>query len=586
MSARVGTIAALVLALAAGCGRAPAVPPLPDLEDVAPAARAQLRRAHAAVAAEPRSADRWGRLAIAYRIYGYPERGDAAYELARRLAPDDYRWPYCYGSRLVDEDVPRALAMLEESLALRDDHALLHVTYARALDRAGRAEEAEAAWRRALALEPDNVHARVGLARALLQTDDVAGAEALLADSAARGAAHRLALSTLSELHRRRGDSEQAAAYALQAAEAPNEVRPFDLDRVAAEGGPEGRRVVLARAMELARDDRAGEADELVRRFCELDPDDPFAHLAAGQYLVERRRFAEGLASLRTALRLDPRLTDARLALADALRLADRPDEAYREYERVLRSRRFDLPARRGMAACLARMDRIDEAVAGLAALLRAAPDDRDTRAVLARIQFMAGDLRGCADTLAPLARDAGAAPDAELTELLAMAGMCRFRLQEHEAAQRLLRRVLEQRPDWRDVRRAAAGALLRLDRPDEAVEVLRAGLDAAAPDAQLAFDLAWILATHPAAGVRDGAAAVELAEAVLAARGRGDPRALDLLACAAAETGRFDEAAALEREAMAVLERAGDEAGLRTLRERHDRFERRRPWRERGGGR
>jgi phosphatidylglycerol:prolipoprotein diacylglycerol transferase len=67
--------------------------------------------------------------------------------------------------------------------------------------------------------------------------------------------------------------------------------------------------------------------------------------------------------------------------------------------------------------------------------------------------------------------------------------------------------------------------------------------------------DLAWILATCPDAAVRDGAKAVKAAERACQLTGFGDPPALDALAAAYAEAGRFGDA---RRHAQRAAEIAG----------------------------
>ena len=70
-----------------------------------------------------------------------------------------------------------------------------------------------------------------------------------------------------------------------------------------------------------------------------------------------------------------------------------------------------------------------------------------------------------------------------------------------------------------------------------------------------VANDLAWLLATHPDAQVRDGAAAVAVAEETQRASaaeraGKEDAGLLDTLAAAYAEAGRYAEAVAAEVKA------------------------------------
>ena len=74
--------------------------------------------------------------------------------------------------------------------------------------------------------------------------------------------------------------------------------------------------------------------------------------------------------------------------------------------------------------------------------------------------------------------------------------------------------------------------------------------------DAKVAARLAWCLAVAPEPARRDGPRAVALAEEACRLTRRRDPEALDALAAAYAETGRFDRAASAARDALARLGR------------------------------
>ena len=85
------------------------------------------------------------------------------------------------------------------------------------------------------------------------------------------------------------------------------------------------------------------------------------------------------------------------------------------------------------------------------------------------------------------------------------------------------------------------ADAVTRLGRHREAVDTYRQALESFPGEARLQRRLAWLLATSPDEGVRDGAEALVLARR--AAQGPGDPRTLETLAAAFAENGDFPEA-------------------------------------------
>jgi Flp pilus assembly protein TadD len=73
------------------------------------------------------------------------------------------------------------------------------------------------------------------------------------------------------------------------------------------------------------------------------------------------------------------------------------------------------------------------------------------------------------------------------------------------------------------------------------------------------ANNLAWILATDPDSGVRNGAEAVRLAERACEVTGFMQADCLDTLAAAHAETGNFTAAERFAREALAIGENGSE---------------------------
>jgi len=95
------------------------------------------------------------------------------------------------------------------------------------------------------------------------------------------------------------------------------------------------------------------------------------------------------------------------------------------------------------------------------------------------------------------------------------------------------------------------ANTLSRVGRYGEALEVLNEGQEQTGGQLSLAGRLAWLLATCPEEQLRDGAKALQLAQAINRETGNRDPRALDGLAAAYAEVGQFDQAARTARHAL-----------------------------------
>lgn len=100
----------------------------------------------------------------------------------------------------------------------------------------------------------------------------------------------------------------------------------------------------------------------------------------------------------------------------------------------------------------------------------------------------------------------------------------------------------------------------------------------AAQNNVQALNDYAWLLATSPFDEVRNGQQALTLA--LQAVERDRNPSYLDTLAAAYAETGKFDRAVAVQREALAMV-KAGEQRLEQELRSHLETFEAGQPWRE-----
>jgi arylsulfatase A-like enzyme len=132
------------------------------------------------------------------------------------------------------------------------------------------------------------------------------------------------------------------------------------------------------------------------------------------------------------------------------------------------------------------------------------------------------------------------------------------------------------------DAARLVLADLLRERRRHAEQVALLDGADGCPASPMLDNALAFALATLPDPRLRDGARALELAAAVVAAGGEPSPDHIDTLAAAYAELGRFDEARAEQRRALALVEgREVPEAFVASLREHLARIEAGEPIRE-----
>jgi len=126
---------------------------------------------------------------------------------------------------------------------------------------------------------------------------------------------------------------------------------------------------------------------------------------------------------------------------------------------------------------------------------------------------------------------------------------------------------------------RALASASQNSGHYREAVDAWRRARVLDPGDLDAGRQLAFLLATCPDASLRDGAEALALAQPITLAR-PDDIAALDALAAAQAELGRFDAAVATIRRALEAAERQDKAALAPSLRQRAATYAGRRPYR------
>jgi protein O-mannosyl-transferase len=119
-------------------------------------------------------------------------------------------------------------------------------------------------------------------------------------------------------------------------------------------------------------------------------------------------------------------------------------------------------------------------------------------------------------------------------------------------------RRAAETDPRDPNVIRNLAEALASRGERREAAAAFRRAVELSPDDVFVLNQASWLLATAPEDDVRDGAAALTLAERAVSLTSRRDPTSLDSLAVAYAELGRFEAAGRAIAEAIELAERLG----------------------------
>ncbi len=183
--------------------------PIPelDLSVTGSGAREQLSEQRAAVEAlladddsDPvRLAAELGDLGLLYLLYDFLEPAAVCFDNARRLAGDDFRWPYLLGyARALQGRLEQASGFFRETLELAPGDVPAAVRLGRAELQLGRPDTARAAFEQALAADDAVAAAHEGLGKAARLAGDTQAAvrhleRALELDPAATGVHYALA---------------------------------------------------------------------------------------------------------------------------------------------------------------------------------------------------------------------------------------------------------------------------------------------------------------------------------------------------------------------------------------------------------
>ena len=127
-------------------------------------------------------------------------------------------------------------------------------------------------------------------------------------------------------------------------------------------------------------------------------------------------------------------------------------------------------------------------------------------------------------------------------------------------------RAAIAWKPDHAAAEYGAGHLLCLLNKTEEAIPHFRRAVGLQ-PDMVSALDsLAWILATHEKAAVRNAPEAVRMAKSAVAITSEQDPRILDTLAVASAEAGDFPAAIQAAQKALKLAVAPDDRDMAREL--------------------
>ncbi len=497
------------------------VPEIPAKIDE-PLVEQRIREATTAVRDDPGSADAWGRLATIYDIHRFFDRALECYATASSLDPQEWRWPYFSGIVLRETNQGAAIEQFTRAAELQPDHPplQLYLGFTHFLDE--NVDRAETHYTRALELEPFSVNARIGLAQVALARQDFDTALEILQQAASISPQEAAVHHHLSHVHSVRGDEEAAELERRLADTVAIKMQPGEMasfpdpprDEVILREGVSSN-WLLANSNKLLAAGQAREAQNALEQLLEANPESIPGLIASARMFLANGDVERADAMIRRAVTLGPE---------DASTHAD-------------------------LGMFLARTNQFPQAVEAYRRALELDPDLPEVQSNLGSLLFQMGRT----DEGLQMVRQAGARfpgrPDVQhnLANLLLINGRASEAVSVFAFALRL-------DPGNVEMHAGMALALWDLQRYADSIRAYREAHRLNPANPTTTRDLAWALSVCPQADLRDGATSLQLAQQLNQGTQFSDPRYLDLLAVAQAETGDFTEAVATLDSAMKIV--------------------------------
>jgi tetratricopeptide (TPR) repeat protein len=239
----------------------------------------------------------------------------------------------------------------------------------------GQLAEAEQVWQDLLRSRPNHPRALLGLAQVALARDQLPVARGWLQSAIKQPAITRSALELLATVERRSGNKPAADAAVLRARGLPpGPPLPNPWLELAASYRI-GRTAWAAQGRQLLAAGRLAEAETLLSRFAQEDPQAPEVWLLQGRLRRARQDCAGAEEALRRHLSLEPNSVSGEAELGLALLCLNRPVEAGAALEKALLLKPDFAEAHFYMGLAQTRAGRVDDAVQSFHSAIRYSPN-------------------------------------------------------------------------------------------------------------------------------------------------------------------------------------------------------------------
>jgi len=279
------------------------------------------------------------------------------------------------------------------------------------------------------------------------------------------------------------------------------------------------------------------------------NPKSSYAHVYYGMSLVDRKAYEESEQQYLKAIELDPKAPNSWAVYGILLGVQGKLDRSIDCFKEALKYCPTDSTAYYNLGRVLFDQRRFEEST------------EASLKCVELDPYFVGGYVNlGAAKNELGQYEEATAAfqkaleIDSQHFEATLNLGLLHAAKGNSHEAERMFRRGLELKPDEPDCLCALGQVLKKKGNVAEGVAYLRLALEKKPNWVELGNKLAWLLATYPDPGIRNGAEAVAIGEKMRSLTAGRDPSVLDTLAAACAEAGRFDDAVRTMQQAIRML--------------------------------
>lgn len=286
-----------------------------------------------------------------------------------------------------------------------------------------------------------------------------------------------------------------------------------------------------------------------------VSPMNPVAHNDIGIAMLKQGKLRESIEHFKKALEVWPGYATAYNNIGVVYEGLGRFDEAVANYEMAIRVAPYDTDpgVHSNLGRTLGKQGKIPEAIKELSAALRIAPEFPGVHNDLGRVLELQGKID---EALNCFRRELELVPDNGDAHF--NLGRILLKQKRNREAVHHLQQAIRSKPRFGAAHLELGHALLAVGDQAGAIRHYRTAFRLMPRSSAAANSLAWNLATSPDPNLRNGPEAVRAAAKACNLTNYADPSALDTLAAAYAEAGRFREAVQTAEQGIRLASKQG----------------------------